>query len=102
MQDQQMVCDCMILGLHLGHSALPTAARGQCWEHRLARELERTLGLDGSERGGDPGEWRLGPSSRVEFGRIKRDQVGSSRIESGSGIEDCMGDLLRGIGLILV
>jgi hypothetical protein len=61
--------------------------RGQCWEHRLARESEGTLELDGSEGG----PW---PSSRFEFGRIMRGQVGSSRIESGSGIEDCMGDLL--------
>ena len=54
MQDQQMVSiqlllvflctllqvcsDCMILGLHLGHPALPAATRGQCWEHGLARE----------------------------------------------------------------
>ena len=97
MQDQQMVCsDCMILGLRLGHPALPAAARGQCWEHRLARELERALELDGSERGSGPGEWRLGPSSRVEFGRIMRGQVGSSQIELGSGIEDCMGIFFEG------
>ena len=62
--------------------------------------------LGGFERGGDPGEWSAWgfESSRVKSSleRIKWDQVGSSRIESGSGIEDCIGDLLRGIGLILV
>ena len=69
---------------------------GQCWEHRLARESEGTLELDGSERG----PW---PSSRVEFGA---DHARSSWIKSDRvGIQDCMdcmGDLLRRIGLILI
>ena len=86
--------DYMIRGLHFGHSAFPAAVRGQCWEHRLVRELDRALELDGSERGSDPGEWWLGPSSRVKIGRIVRGQVGSRRIQSGSGIEDCMRDRL--------
>ena len=37
-QHRQLACsDCMILGLHLSHPAHPAAARGQCWEHGLAR-----------------------------------------------------------------
>ena len=34
----QVCSDCMILGLHRGHPALPAAARGLCWEHSLGRE----------------------------------------------------------------
>ena len=34
----QVCSDCMVLGLHQGHSALPAAARHLCWEHGLARE----------------------------------------------------------------
>ena len=87
------------------HPVLPAAVRGQCWEHGLLRELDGAIEPDGSERGRDPGEWWLGlrvESSRVKFGWIMRGQVGSSRIESGSGIEDYMGDLLQGISLIMV
>ena len=64
------------------HPVLPAAVRGQCWEHGLLRERE---GIKASG---------AGPSSRVKFGWIMRGQVGSSRIKSGSGIEDCMRDLL--------
>ena len=59
-------------------------ALGKCWRIPWRKGIGFYEELGGSERGGDPGEWRLGPSSRVKSSlggssEIKLDQVGSSR-----------------------
>ena len=60
-------------------------ALGKCWRMPGRNGMGFSEEPGGSEREGDPGERRLGPSSRVKSSlggssRIKLDQVGPSRV----------------------
>ena len=73
-------------------------ALGKCWRMPGRNGMGFSEELGGSEREGDPDEWRRGPLSRVKLSlggssRIKLDQVGPSRdpglkIAGGSSSRD--------------